>query len=94
MGLVITKFDSRSSSHARGINNLPARFSKIFSDLRLAEAPIFETIMPQANATSEAMEYANKPSTFKEKYGRSQSGGQYLYTYVHKLAQEFMRYAI
>ena len=94
MGLVITKFDSRSSSHARGKNNLPARFAKIFSDLNIPQAPIFDTVMPQANATSEAMEFTNTPSTFKEKYGRSKSGGKYLYEYVHELTTEFMRYAI
>lgn len=94
MGLLITKFDSRSSSHNRGIQNLPARFSKIFSELSLNHAPVFDTIMPHANATSEAMEYTNTPSTFKQKYGRSLSGGQYLYFYVHQLASEFLRYAI
>lgn len=94
MGLVITKFDSRSTSHARGINNLPVRFSKIFSDLNIDEAPIFKTVIPQANATSDAMEFSNKPSTFKQKYGRTQSGGQYLYEYVHELTGEFMKHAI
>jgi chromosome partitioning protein len=93
MGLVITKFDSRSSSHARGRQNLPTRFSKIFMDLGIEEAPIFETVMPQSNATSEAMEFTNQPSTFKQKYGRSKSGGSYLYEYVQELTQEFMDYA-
>lgn len=93
MGLAITKYDSRSSSHTRGLKNLPSRFSKIFSDLGIDEAPIFDTVMPQANATSEAMEFANEPSTFKQKYGRSKSGGRYLYEYVQELTQEFMDYA-
>jgi chromosome partitioning protein len=93
MGLVITKFDSRSRSHARGLHNLPVRFSKIFDDLGIDEAPIFETVMPQANATSEAMEFYNEPSTFKQKYGRSKSGGRYLYEYVEELTQEFIDYA-
>ena len=55
LGLVITKFDSKSKSHARGRRNLPVRITKIFNDLGLNQAPIFETVMPQANATSEAM---------------------------------------
>lgn len=94
LGLVITKFDSRSSSHARGKSSLPARFRQIFSELSIAESPIFKTIMPQANSTSEAMEYVNTPKTFKEKYGRSRSGNRYLHEYVTDLTQEFIDYVI
>lgn len=90
LGLVITKFDSRSSSHDRGKRNLPVRFSKIFKELGISEAPIFNTIMPQANATSEAMEFSNTPTTFKQKYGCSKSGNRYLYEYVEDLAREFV----
>lgn len=93
LGLVITKFDSRSSSHERGKRNLPVRFSKIFSELALSPAPIFETVMPQANATSDAMEFTNTPTSFRQKYGRSKSGDRYLYDYVEDLAREFMKNA-
>lgn len=93
LGLVITKFDSRSESHARGRRTLPARFSKIFEDLNLPQASIFNTVMPQANATSEAMEFTNSPVSFKQKYGRSKSGDRYLYEYVEELTREFMGYA-
>lgn len=93
LGLVITKFDSRSNSHSRGKRNLPTRFAKIFSDLNIPPAPIFETVIPQANATSEAMEFTNTPTSFKQKYGRSKSGDHYLYKYVEDLAKEFMTYA-
>ncbi|MDO9069491.1 MAG: AAA family ATPase [Deltaproteobacteria bacterium] len=93
LGLVITKYDSRSNSHSRGKRNLPTRFAKIFSDLKLAPAPIFDTVMPQANATSEAMEFTNTPVSFKQKYGRSKSGDRYLYEYVEELVKEFMRHA-
>ena len=93
LGLVITKFDSRSNSHDRGKRNLPVRFSKIFSDLGLSPAPIFETVMPQANATSEAMEFTNTPTSFRKKYGHSKSGDRYLYDYVEDLAREFMKNA-
>lgn len=90
LGLVITKFDSRSHSHARGRRNLPTRFSKIFDNLGLPEAPIFETVMPQANATSEAMEFTNSPGSFKNKYGYSKSGDRQLHEYVTELTREFM----
>jgi chromosome partitioning protein len=93
LGLVITKFDSRSNSHARGRRNLPVRFTKIFGDLGIAEAPIFETVMPQANATSEAMEFTNSPVSFKRKYGYSRSGDRPLHEYVTDLAREFMNHA-
>jgi len=90
VGLVITKFDSRSTSHERGKRNLPVRFRKIFNDLKLPEAPIFDTVMPQANATSEAMEFTTRPGSFKQKYGRSKSGDRYLYEYVEDLTREFI----
>jgi chromosome partitioning protein len=89
---VITKFDSRSNAHARGKDNLPARFSRKFTELSLTAPPIFQTIMPQANATSEAMEFANAANSFKAKYGRSKSGDHYLYEYVLDLTREFMRH--
>jgi chromosome partitioning protein len=91
LGLVVTKFDSRSESHARGKNNLPTRFKKIFSDLSLPPAPIFNTVMPQANATSEAMEFGKDQNSFKNKYGKSRSGDKYLFQYVEELSKEFMK---
>ncbi|MDG5816648.1 AAA family ATPase [Chitinispirillales bacterium ANBcel5] len=93
LGLVITKFDSRSSSHERGLRNLPARFNIIFDNLGLPPSKIFDTKIPQANATAESMEFTNPVSTFKQKYGRGRSGCHYLYEYVLDLTREFMNYA-
>ncbi|MBE2284554.1 MAG: AAA family ATPase [Prosthecobacter sp.] len=93
LGLVVTKYDSRSDSHSRGKRTLPARFSKIFDDLGLPQAPIFDTVMPQANATAEAMEFTNTPVSFKQKYGRSKSGDRYLYEYVEDLTRELIAHA-
>jgi len=93
LGLLITKFDSRSNSHARGRRNLPVRFAKIFEDLGLPLSPIFDTVMPQANVTSDAMEFSNTPTSFRQKYGRSKSGDHYLYEYVEDLTREFIKYA-
>jgi chromosome partitioning protein len=92
LGLVITKFASNSTAHARGMRSLPARFAKIFQDLSLPPAPIFATVMPQANATAEAMEFTNTPRSFKQKYGTSASGGRYLHEYVTELTREFIKY--
>lgn len=94
LGLVITKFDSRSEAHARGRRNLPVRFSKIFGDIGIAEAPIFSTVMPQSNSTAEAMEVSNTPTSFKQKYGYSRSGDQPLHEYVTDLTREFIKHAI
>lgn len=92
LGLIITKYSSISSAHSRGMYELPARFANIFKELRIPEAPVFSTMIPQANATAEAMDFGATPSTFKQKYGRSKSGDRYLYEYVISLAQEFMKY--
>lgn len=92
LGLVVTKYDSRSSSHARGLSTLPARFHEVFDKLKISPAPVFAARMPQSNATSDAMDYASPRSTFKEKYGRSKSGDKYLYEYVLDLTKEFMSY--
>jgi chromosome partitioning protein len=91
LGLLITKYSSTSSAHRRGMENLPARFSKIFRDLKIAPATIFETRIPQSNATAEAMDYESSPATFKSKYGTTTSGNRYLYEYVIDLAKEFMK---
>lgn len=94
LGLVVTKYDSRSSSHKRGQAALPARFRTIFEDLSISPAPIFKTVMPQANATSEAMEYSSHSNGFKDKYGRTRSGDRYLYEYVIDLTKEFIKHAV
>jgi chromosome partitioning protein len=92
LGLIITKYSSNSTAHLRGMYDLPARFANIFKELQIPEAPVFSTVIPQANATAEAMDFGANPSTFKQKYGRSKSGDRYLYEYVINLAQEFMQY--
>lgn len=93
LGLVITKFSSTSAAHARGKASLPARFAQIFTKLGVPPAPIFDTVMPQANATSDAMEFGNTPKSFKEKYGYGRSGDRPLHAYVTDLTREFLKYA-
>lgn len=91
IGLVVTKFDSRSSAHERGMRNLPSRFAKIFSELGLSPAPVFKTAIPQATKTSDAMDVSFVPKSFKEKYGYGTSGGQPLHQYVTELTREFIQ---
>ncbi|MDL5052168.1 AAA family ATPase [Oscillatoria laete-virens NRMC-F 0139] len=93
MGLVITKYDSRSRAHMRGMQSLPARFGHIFDTLSLPHAPIFNSKMPQANSTSEAMEFGLEASSFKKKYGYGKQGDQPLHSYVTDLTREFIQNA-
>ena len=92
LGLLITKFSSKAKTHKKVLSDLPARFESIFNELKISPAPIFETIIPLANVTAEAMsfDYDNQP-TFKAKYGRTTSGDRYLYEYVVDLTKEFIK---
>jgi chromosome partitioning protein len=91
LGLLVTKYVSNSAAHDRGMRDSPARFAKIFNELNIPQSPIFDVYIPQANATSEAMDYGNQYGSFKEKYGRGKSGERYLYEYVVDLAREFIQ---
>lgn len=92
LGLIITKYSSNSNAHLRGMYQLPARLDNIFEELQIPKAPVFTTVIPQANATAEAMEFGKTPNTFRQKYGRSRSGNRYLYDYVIDLTKEFIEY--
>lgn len=94
LGLVITKYDVRSTSHKRGVDDLPIKFKKSFDALGIPSAPVFKIKMPQANATAEAMDVKNSQTSFTGKYGTSKSGDYYLYQWVTKLTQEFIQYAV
>ena len=92
LGLVMTKYSSNSNAHRRGMKELPARFADIFKELQIPKSPVFRTVIPQSNATAEAMQFERVPNSFREKYGRSKSGNRYLYEYVIDLTKEFMQY--
>ena len=91
LGLLVTKYSSNSKAHERRMKNLPAWFENIFNELGIPPSPIFDTWIPQANSTAEAMNFKNKPSTFRDKYGSSKSGEKYLYQYVIDLTREFIK---
>ncbi|MBO0721627.1 MAG: AAA family ATPase [Blastocatellia bacterium] len=93
LGLIITKYVLNSSVHTLMIKDLPARMKMIGQSLNLDSPRIFKTVMPQANATAEAMDYDKKFSTFSEKHGYSRSADMPLHHYVTNLTQEFLRYA-
>jgi chromosome partitioning protein len=94
LGLVVTKFDSRASAHKLGLRTLPSRFAKAFQDRELPPSRFFDAIMPQSNTYAEATEVTKIPSTFREKWGYSSSGGKKLHEHVSDLSKEFMAYAV
>lgn len=59
LGIVVTKFQGNSTVHANVLRNL--RSGK--------DAPVFETIIPQANQISGAAEHQPHARTLKQKYG-------------------------
>jgi chromosome partitioning protein len=94
LGLVVTKFDSRSSAHRLGVQTLPTRFAKAFQDRGLPPSRFFDAIIPQSNKSAEGTEVTKIPSTFREKWGYSSSGGKKLHEYVTDLSKEFMAHAV
>lgn len=95
LGLVITKYDTRSKAQERGIKNLPKRFSDAFAEQKLQPAPIFDTKIPQANSIADAMDYvrASGQKTFKGKYGYTNANYAPVYQHIITLTQEFIKYA-
>lgn len=93
LGLLITKYSSNSSSHDKVMGDLPSRFEGYFNDIGIKPSPVFNTLIPQANATAAAMYFDDRPHTFNQKYGSTISGGDYLYQYVIELTKEFMQRA-
>lgn len=90
LGLVITKYQSNSNRHNQvRAYELPSRFKQ----LGFEPAPIFNTVMPQADATASAMDFETPIKTFKQKYGYSKSGNIPIYQYIIDLTKEFMQYA-
>lgn len=59
LGIVVTKFQSNSGVHANVLRNL--RQAK--------DAPVFDTIIPQANDIAAAAEHSAHSRTLKQKYG-------------------------
>jgi len=88
LGLVITKYQKGATRHNNMIAyELPARFKDSFRKLNLDPAPIFKTLIPQANQIAEAMDFERESLTFKEKYGYGD-----LNKYVIEMTREFIQY--
>jgi chromosome partitioning protein len=91
MGVLVTKYQTSSGIHKRGLEALPTLLERAFEGNGQTPAPLFEVRMPQANATAEAMDYDRSPTNFRDKYGRGKSGGfSNLYELPMLLADEFI----
>lgn len=59
LGIIVTKYQANSTVHNNVLRNLRAA----------ADAPVFDTIIPQANDIAAAAEFSKTPRTLKQKYG-------------------------
>ncbi len=75
IGIVVTKFQVNSNVHLNGMDRLKDA----------GDAPVFETVVRQANAVSAAAEHQASARTFKQKYGYDGLADAYI-----KLAGELL----
>lgn len=88
LGVVVTKFQSSSSQHRQSLARLPADLERAFAATGEATPPILNTILPQTNASAEAMTFERTVASYREKYGSGQVGGQAAYRFGLDLADE------
>lgn len=95
LGLLITKYNSRTRTHIRGAENLPTEFEHIVEQAQLGPARVFKTKIPFAQATAEAVDFdvQLKPTNFKEKHGKTESAGKLIYEHIIEATKEFISYA-
>lgn len=90
MGVLVTKFQTGSNIHKRGLDDLPLLLERAFEEAGETPAHLFDVRMPQAGATAEAMDYDRSPTNFRKKYGTGTTSGHYQYEFPVMLAGEFM----
>lgn len=88
LGVVVTKYQSSSTQHRQGLARLPDDLERAFAKTGESTPPILNTILPQTNASAEAMSFDRRTSTYRDKYGSGQVGGQAAYRYGLDLADE------
>lgn len=91
LGVVVTKFQSNSSQHKFGLARLPGELEQAFKFTSEPTPPIFETVMPQTNASAEATTFEREVRNYPAKYGTGQVGGQAAYKYGLDLADEIVQ---
>ena len=90
LGVVVTKYDSRRQLHSDTVKLLPTQLSGYYASAGATAAKMFETIIPQANRYSEAMDYNTLPVSYKDKWGTGTSGSYQLHHYPQALTNEIM----
>ncbi len=93
LGLIITKYNSRSEVHEKMVAQLPDKFKNYFKDLDLPPSDVFESVIPLANQYAEVVNFTVRVSSFKDKYGHTTSGEKKLYEHIMALTEEFLVYA-
>ena len=68
LGIVITKYQANSNVHRRVRGELST----------IGDAPIFDTVIPQANQIAAAAEYQAGERTFRQKYGYQGTADSYI----------------
>lgn len=68
LGIVITKYQANSTVHRRVRNELRSK----------KDAPVFKTVVPQANQIAAAAEYQAGKRTFRQKYGYQGTADPYI----------------
>lgn len=91
LGVVVTKFQSNSAQHKQGLLNLPTQIENAFRYTTEDAPPVLDTILPQTNASAEAMLFERKVKHYLDKYGTSKVGKQEAYKYGLQLADEIER---
>ncbi|GGK97138.1 ParA family protein [Deinococcus radiotolerans] len=88
LGVLITKYQSQSAQHRQGLQRLPDDLNRAFETTGEDTPPILTTVLPQTNASAEAMTSDRAPANYREKYGSGVVAGQAAYKYGLDLADE------
>ena len=96
LGLIITKYNSRTKTHDNGAKEMPVKLESWFDDLKdskFSKASVFKTKIPFAKATADAVEFCDqvkKYKNFKEKHGVTNSADKPVYQHIIDFTEEFI----
>ena len=95
LGLLITKYNTRTKTHISGAKDLPTTFEINLAKSSLGPTRVFKSIIPFAQATANAVDFeADKlPQNFRVKHGNTESNGKLIYKHIIEATEEFILYA-
>lgn len=88
LGVLITKYQSASAQHRQGLARLHDDLQTAFAHTGERTPPILTTLLPQTNASAEAMNHDRPVQNYRDKYGGGLVAGQAAYKYGLDLADE------